>query len=90
MKQVQVLLKNVWIEKCGGPWGSSIVLGARPHHEHIQNIDDFIWRMCVSYRKINGITKPFEFPIPHWYDAIITVGSGSNKIWIIGLERNRS
>ena len=23
--------QNVWIEKCGGPWGSIIVLYAKPH-----------------------------------------------------------
>ena len=64
MQQVQSLLNNVCIEKCGGPWGSRIVLAAKPHQEHIQNIYDFIWIMCVSYRIINGINKPFKLPNP--------------------------
>ena len=31
MKHVLTLLANVWIRKCGGPWGSLIVLAAKPH-----------------------------------------------------------
>ena len=34
MEQVKALLINVCIEKCGGPWGSSIVLAAKPYQEH--------------------------------------------------------
>ena len=59
MDQVKALPRNVWIEECGGPWGSSIVLDEKPRQEHIQNIDDSIWRMCVSCGKLNGISKPF-------------------------------
>ena len=53
MKQVQQLLANGWIKRCQGPWGSLIVLAAKPHQEHVTNIDNFIWRMCVSYHKLN-------------------------------------
>ena len=86
MKQLQTLLNNVWIEKCEGPWGSSIVLAAKPHQENIQKVDDFIWIMFVYYRKLNGIIKPFEFPIPRFDNAISTVGAVLNKIWIISLD----
>ena len=86
MEQVKDLINNVWIEKCEGPWGISIVLSTKPHQEHIQNIDDFIWGVCVSYRKRNGITKPFDFPILRCDESISTGGSRSNKIWIISLD----
>ena len=86
MEQVQALLNNVWMEKCGGPWGRSIFLASKPHQEHIINIDGFIWRMCVSCRKINGITNTFEFPILRCYNDISTVGARSNKTWIISLN----
>ena len=79
MEQLQALVNNVWMGKCGGPWGRSIVLASKPHQEHILNIDYLIWRMCVSYRKLNGITKTFEFPILHCDDDISTVGAESNK-----------
>ena len=75
MDQVKALPRNVWIEECGGPWGSSIVLASKLHQEQIKNIDDFIWIMCVPYRKINGITKPFEFPIPCCDYAISTTST---------------
>ena len=48
MEQVQDFLNNVWIETREGPWGRSILLAVKSHPEHIQNIDDFIWRMCVQ------------------------------------------
>ena len=51
MKQIVSLLKNDWIEKCAGPWGSMIVLAENPHKENITDITKFIWRMCVSYQK---------------------------------------
>ena len=41
--------------------------------------------MCGSYRKLNGITKYFEFPIPRCDDSIGTVSAASNKIWIISM-----
>jgi hypothetical protein len=50
MEHIQVLLHNGWIRLCNGPWGSSIVLAAKPHQEQITDITNFIWHMCVSYR----------------------------------------
>ena len=86
LEQVRQLLINGWIEKCGGPWGSMIVLAQKPHQEHITNISDFIWRMCVSYRKLNAVTKPFQFPIPRCDAAIAILGCGADEIWIISLD----
>ena len=59
MTQVKQFLSNGWIERCGGPWGSIIVLAQKPHQEHIDNIDYFVLRMCVFYRKLNDVTKLF-------------------------------
>ena len=84
MEKLQALLKNVWVEKCGGSWGSSIVLAKKTHQEHIQNIDDFIWIMCVSYRKLNGITKPFYLTTPLCYDTIST--TSTDQIFITSLD----
>ena len=58
MEHVKTLLENDWIEKCECPWGSSIVLADKPYQEHVKNIDNFIWRMCVSYKILNVITNP--------------------------------
>ena len=86
MTQIRALLGNDWIELCFGPWGSAIVLAAKPHQEHIENIEDFIWRMCVSYRKLNSVTKPFQYPIPRCDDAISIMVVGANCVWIITVD----
>ena len=65
---------------------SMIVLAQKPHQEHITNISDFIWQMCVSYRKLNAVTKPFQFPIPRCDAAIAILGCGADEIWIISLD----
>ena len=39
--------------------------------------------MCVSYRKLNTITKPFECPIPWCDNAIVIIDTGLQFIWII-------
>ena len=88
MEQVGQLKSNKWIRRCGGPWGSMIVLAQKPHQEHITAIKDFVWRMCVSYRKLNAVTKPFQFPIPRCDDAVIGLGCGAVVIWIISLRRH--
>ena len=66
--------------------GSLIVLAAKPHQEKVTNIDDFIWRMCVSYRALNAITRPFQFPIPRCDYSIYVLGHGSVYIFIIALD----
>ena len=86
MEQIHDLLKNDWIEKCAGPWGSQIVLAPKPHQEHISKIDNFIWRRCVSYRDLNKVTKPLEYLIPLCDDAITLILVVSNTIYIITVE----
>jgi hypothetical protein len=86
MKQVKSLLDNDWIYECEGPWGSLIVLAPKPHQEHIDDINKFIWRMCVSYRQLNAITKPFEYPIPRCDDAITILIVGGKAIYIITVD----
>lgn len=86
MEQIHNLLANEWIRPCKGAWGSLIVLAAKPHQEYVTNIDDFIWRMCVSYRKLNEVTKPFEFPIPRCDDSIISLEQGPTQIFQISAD----
>ena len=86
MEQIQALLKNDWIEECDGPWGSIIVLAPKPHQEHITHIDDFVWRMCVSYRSLNRVTLPFTYPIPRCDDAINILNIGSTEIYLITVD----
>ena len=86
MKQIFSLLMNDWIEEFSGPWGSMIVLAAKPHEENITDITKFLWRMCVSYRKLNSVTKPSEYPIPRCDDAVTIFMVGSTVMWIITVD----
>lgn len=42
--------------------------------------------MCVSYRKLNSITKPFEYLIPRCGDAISVLMIDGDEIWIITVD----
>jgi hypothetical protein len=86
LKQQDVLIANSWIRKCYGPWGSLIILVPKPHQEEVEKIEDFIWHMCCSYRKVNGVTLPFEYPIPRCEDAIEDFGDSAGKLLFIGLN----
>ena len=86
MKQINDLLKNNWIEECGGSWGSMIVLAAKPHQEHVHDIRQFVWRMCVSYRGLNKVTKLYEYPIPRCDMAITIIELGSTGIFFITMD----
>ena len=33
-------------------------------------LNEYQWRLCVSYQKLNQFTLLFAFPIPHFYDAV--------------------
>ena len=48
MSQIEALLQNKCIEECGGPWGSSIILAAKPRQEHVYQYLQFLWRICIS------------------------------------------
>lgn len=87
MDTVRTLRANDFIEECmTGGWGSPIVLAPKPHQENVKEIEDLIWRMCVSYRSLNKVTNPFEFPIGRCDAAIEDVGDGSGKIYFISLD----
>eukprot|EP00957_Ditylum_brightwellii_P192994 14694710-Ditylum_brightwellii.AAC.1 len=68
-KLVTKLEENGIIEDDKGPWGALIVLTAKPHQENVR-WKDYQWRLCVSYRKLNQVTRLFAFPIP-WCDNAV-------------------
>jgi hypothetical protein len=69
-----------------GPWASPLVLASKPHQEHVQNIADFIWRMCVSYRRLNRVTRPFRFPIARCSDSTQEFGDSHGELFFIALD----
>jgi hypothetical protein len=46
------------------PWLFKALLAAKPHQEHVHNIEDFVWHFCVNYIPLNGITLQIAYPIP--------------------------
>ena len=86
MDHIRALIHNDWIEECGGAWGSLIVLAPKPHQEHVTDIDDFIWRMCVSYRKLNSVTLPLLIPSPVVTMQSTTLGDSVGRLWFISLD----
>ena len=54
LKAMEALRKLSWIYLCAsGGWGSPLVLAPKPHQETVKDINEFIWRVCVSYRGLN-------------------------------------
>ena len=58
-----------------------------PFTESIDNIDDFVWRMCVSYRGLDMVTQPFEYPIGRYNAAIEDLGDSAGILWLICLDK---
>ena len=44
--------------------------------------------MCISYRQLNQVTLPFEYPIPRCDDAIDNFGDSNGRLYFISLNNN--
>ena len=67
------LKHNGIVEEDTGPWGAMVVLAAKPN-QHEVHWNDYVWRICVSYRILNAVTRPFKYPIRRCDDAILSIG----------------
>ncbi len=47
-----------------GCWLFKALLAPKPHQEHIQNINDFIWHFYINYIQLNSVTRIIAYPIP--------------------------
>src|SRR6478672_1305962 len=88
--QIDILLKNGMIKENFCPWACKIVLAAKPHQEHVTELPDYKWRMCVNFQPINRVTRAFKFLIPRcskelqlfddsrgtWFAASVDADSG--------------
>ena len=70
---IEKLEKNGIIEDDDGPWGAPIVLAAKANQEHL-HWSQYVWRLCVSYRKLNAVVRPFTFPVTRCDDAVREIG----------------
>ena len=66
------------VEEDNRPWGALVVLATKIHQENVP-WHEYQWRLCVSYQKINQVTRPLNFPIPRWYDAVQDIDTEANN-----------
>ena len=85
-KPIDTLENSGLIRDCEGAWGSLLLLAAKPHQENCDDIDFFIWRLCVNYRALNSITLPFQFSIPRCTDSIEDLGDSCGPVYTISLD----
>ena len=64
------------------PWGFRITLAPKPHQENVTDIDEYVWRFCINYIRLNKITRPAEYPIPRCDDAVM-YGFGDAEFYIL-------
>ena len=87
MEHLRTLLHNRWAKEIqGSAWGFPIVLAPKPHQEHVSNIYDYVWRMCISYRGLNRVTKIFAYPISRCDSSIEDMGDCVGVIFCIRLD----
>jgi hypothetical protein len=62
------------IEDDDGPYGAMILLAAKPNQEHV-HWSEYVFSLCVSYRLLNAITRPFAYPIRRCDNAAQKMGN---------------
>ena len=77
---IQVVRDNNWIYDCVSPWDYRLLLATKSYQEGCIDIKDFIWRLCVSYRSLNSVTRSFKFTIPRCTDIIEDFSDSSVSI----------
>jgi hypothetical protein len=66
---------NDIVEKCISTWAALVVLAPKANQEAIP-WHEYIWRLCVSYRRLNQVTCPYAYPMPRCNDAVDDIPPG--------------
>ena len=61
------------------PWGSLGVLAGKSNQE-FKHWLEYIWRLCINYRKLNQLVQQIMFPIQRCDDAVDHIGRSSYSI----------
>lgn len=85
---IQILEDNDQIYDCGGPCGLLLILATKLHQENFTNTNDFVWRLWVSYRPLNSVTRSFEFLFPHCTESIGNIGNSGDLMYFISLDNH--
>ncbi len=65
-----------------GQWLFKVLLAAKPHQETDHNIKDFVWRFCVNYIPLNGVTLLIAYPIPQCDSAVFNEFGNGMWMWM--------
>ena len=65
-----------------GRWLFKCVLAAKPHQEHVRDINDFVWRFCVNYQPLNSVTRIIAYPIPRCDSAVFVEFGNGRFLWL--------
>jgi hypothetical protein len=71
---IKTLEDKGMIEDNFGPYGAMAVLAGKPGQAHV-HWTEYIFRLCISYRPLNTITRPFLFHIQRCDDAVDMIGT---------------
>ena len=76
---------NGLIEEDDGPWGAQIVLAAKPGQHNVP-LEEFKWRLTISYRRLNQVTRPFAFNIPRCDDAVEEIDAEAQYFIVMDMD----
>ena len=51
-----------------------------------KKVEDFVWRLFLSYCGLNKVTRPFEYPIPRCDYSISIIPVGASVLYIITVD----
>ena len=66
-----------------GRWLFKALLAPKPHQEGVYDIDDFVWRFCVNYIRLNSVTKVIAYPIPRCDSAVNICFAEGQFFWLL-------
>eukprot|EP00957_Ditylum_brightwellii_P092553 7047930-Ditylum_brightwellii.AAC.1 len=78
----QLLDKGHIMPDTTSPWGFRITLAPNPHQEDVEGIQDYVWRFCINYIMLNMMTRPVEYTIPQYNDAVM-YGFGKALLFVL-------
>ena len=89
-KEIPIMQKAIAaLEKVGhirqihdGHWLFKAVLAAKPHQEHVVDINNFVWRFCINYVPLNSVTRIITYPIPQCNSAVFIEFGNGTWLWL--------
>jgi hypothetical protein len=68
-RQIAELVAAGRVKPCNSPWAFPVVM--------VPKKDGVSLRMCIDYRALNKVTKPWSYPLPYIQDVLERLGKSS-------------